>query len=103
MSEHVLTFALDGTASTIYADDIKPLLTSLGQLETRRASDVEPDGEGWSAWIRPEGGPLAWLGMRVLSLGLWLLRARGVKLGPYPTRAAALAAETAWLREGRTA
>ena len=46
--------------------------------EPERASDVERDGDGWSVWIRMTE----------------------IKLGPYPTRAEALAAEAAYLSGG---
>lgn len=81
MREHILTFGDDGTVGTIYADELLPILDVLGdERETRRVSDVEPDGAGWSAWIRPDvpGG--------------------AVKLGPFTTRAEALTAEVAYLR-----
>ncbi len=80
MVEHVLVFG-DGRFGCLYSDEVAPLLRTLGDLETRRASDVEPDGEGWSAWIREwvPGG--------------------AVRLGPFPTRAQALAAEVEYLRE----
>ena len=52
-------------------------LPSLGALTIRRASQVEPDGQGrWWADLSPVGGPL---------------------LGPFPTRTPALEAELAWL------
>jgi hypothetical protein len=82
MGEVELTFGVDGRVRTLYSDDAAELVRGIGGvLETHRASDVEPDGEGWSAWIRDwvPGGPQ--------------------KLGPFPTRAAALEAEVAYLRE----
>ena len=54
-------------------------LASLGVLSIRRASHVEPDGEGaWWADLAPSGGP---------------------RLGPFPRRSLALAAEGAWLEQ----
>lgn len=50
--------------------------------ETRRASHVEPEGRGWVADMGPVGGPV--------------LTEDGA---PFRTRAAALAAEAAWLSE----
>jgi hypothetical protein len=52
-------------------------LASLGVLSIRRASHVEPDGDGrWWADLAPLGGP---------------------RLGPFPQRSLALAAEEIWL------
>jgi hypothetical protein len=52
-------------------------LTSLGPLAIRRASHVEPDGQGrWWADLSPVGGP---------------------RLGPFARRSQALDAERAWL------
>ena len=69
----------DGKVSFIYADEMKPFL-GLGQAEVRRASHVEPitvNGEvKWEADMSPVDGPV---------------------LGPYDTRAIALAKEVEWL------
>ncbi len=52
-------------------------LATLGPLAIRRASHVEPDGAGrWWADLAPLGGP---------------------RLGPFPRRSEALAAEVAWI------
>jgi hypothetical protein len=52
-------------------------LASLGLLSIRRASHVEPDGEGaWWADLSPLGGP---------------------RLGPFTHRSLALTAEESWL------
>ena len=52
-------------------------LASLGVLAIRRASHVEPDGQGaWWADLSPVGGP---------------------KLGPFAKRSLALEAEQSWL------
>jgi len=69
-----------GKFGAIYDDRLKIYFDALGQSMTQRASDVEPDGDGWTAEIR------AWVpgGSR--------------RLGPYPTRAEALAAEVEYLR-----
>lgn len=74
-----LVFGVDGGMSTIYSDDTAELLRQLGDVETMRASHVEPDGAGgWTADMAPVGGPV---------------------LGPFSTRAAALSAEVAWLTD----
>jgi hypothetical protein len=81
MEDLELMFGVDGRVRTLYSDAAASLVRVIGGvLDTRRASDVEPDGEGWSAWIREwvPGG--------------------AVKLGPFDTRAAALEAEVAYLR-----
>ena len=77
--QHVLTFYDDGTAGALYSDDLAPLLHVLGPVTTVRASDVEPDGLGWSASVR------AWV------------PGGAVTLGPFRTRGEALAAEVAHL------
>jgi hypothetical protein len=51
-------------------------LAALGSLSIRRASHVEPEGDGWYADLSPVHGP---------------------KLGPFATRAQALRAEEAWI------
>lgn len=65
----------DGFVRCIYGEAID--LSSLGILSIRRASHVEPDGEGrWWADLAPVGGPV---------------------LGPFLARSTALQAETSWL------
>lgn len=69
----------NGTVRLIYADALAPLARSLGPIDVRRASHVEPDPAGlWVADMAPVGGP---------------------SLGPYETRAEALEAETQWLTD----
>ena len=67
---------LDGNVRSIYADGTAPLLRTLGEVETKRASHVEPEGEVWMADMMPVGGPM---------------------IGPFSTRALALEAERRWL------
>ena len=72
----------DGTAQCVYTEAID--LATLGALDIRRASHVEPLASQpgkWSADLAPVGGPV---------------------LGPFNTRAAALAAEVAWLENELT-
>jgi len=78
---HVIVFDPDGRFGMLYDDRALPYISTLGKTETLRASDVEPDGTGWSARIRDwvPGG--------------------AAKLGPYSTRQEALEAEIAYLRE----
>lgn len=85
MSALELVVRPDGSVAAIYADALLPVLDALGgEPEIRRASHVEPaEGGGWTADMRPSGGPV--LGDAVGA--------------PFRTRAAALAAEVAWLRE----
>lgn len=71
-----VVITLDGEIAFVYADLIAPDLLALGEATIRRASHVEPDGIMWTADMSPVNGPV---------------------LGPFPTRAAALAAEVAWL------
>ena len=70
-----------GQAVMLYDDAALPVMNALGTPVTRRASHVEPSEDGtWSADMSPVGGPV---------------------LPGYPTRAAALQAEVAWLRLNR--
>lgn len=64
-----------GVVRCVYGEAID--LSALGRLSIRRASHVEPDSEsGWWADLSPVGGP---------------------RLGPFPRRSEALAAERDWL------
>lgn len=78
----VLRVGKDGTRF-LHNDDVARLLAPLGRLTTRRASRVEPEppaadgaAPGWSADLSPVGGP---------------------HLKGFPTRQAALEAETNWI------
>ena len=65
----------DGSLRCVYDEALD--LTSLGKLEIRRGSHVEPDGGGyWWANLSPVSGP---------------------KLGPFCHRSEALTAERDWL------
>jgi hypothetical protein len=64
-----------GLVRCLYGEAVD--LSTLGVLSIRRASHVEPDRQGaWWADLSPLGGP---------------------RLGPFPQRSLALAAEQAWL------
>ena len=64
-----------GLVRCVYEEAVD--LSTLGVLSIRRASHVEPDPEGaWWADLAPLGGP---------------------RLGPFPQRSLALAAEESWL------
>lgn len=71
-----LSISKAGVIRTIYDDSLLPLLAQ-GQSKTRRASHVEPGPGGWWADMSPVRGP---------------------ELGPYLTRAEALAAEVEYLK-----
>jgi hypothetical protein len=70
-----LLIAPDGQVRCLYEEVID--LTALGALTIQRASHVEPDTAGcWWADLTPVQGP---------------------RLGPFPRRSEALAAEREWL------
>jgi hypothetical protein len=72
-----IVIAPDGNVRCVYGEAVD--LRSLGRVELRRASLVEPDGQGrWHADLSPVGGPA---------------------LGPFDLRSEALAAESRWLDE----
>jgi hypothetical protein len=74
-----MTLIVDGAGqvSCVYSELLD--LASLGVVTIRRASHVEPDGDGrWWANLQPVNGPA---------------------LGPYDRRSDALAAEASWLDE----
>jgi hypothetical protein len=72
-----IVIAPDGTLRCVYGEAVD--LRALGHVEVRRASFVEPDGQGsWQADLSPVGGPA---------------------LGPFDLRSEALAAESRWLDE----
>lgn len=83
-----ITTIRNGGLAFIYSDEAAGLL-ALGTSAVTRASHVEPysgpDGSGWVADMGPSGGPV--------------LLDRDAR--PFTLRAAALAAEVAWLREYR--
>lgn len=73
----------DGVVTYVYDDALVGLGEALGVATVTRASHVEPapgPGVAWTADMAPSGGPV---------------------LGPFPTRAEALAAERAWLTKHR--
>lgn len=82
MVGHEIVIRRDGSVVGIYSDAVpyRELAAALGgTLDTRRASHVEPDGEGrWIADLGPSSGPV---------------------FGPFNLRSEALAAEVAWLRQ----
>lgn len=74
-AEMELIVGADGVARCIYDEALD--LRALGKLQITRASQVEPDAEGyWWADMGPVEGPV---------------------LGPYGSRSEALGAERQWL------
>lgn len=74
----------DGTMQFVHSDDLSIALlgNDFSEATTKRASHVEPDGNGgWTADLGPVSGPL---------------------LGPFRTRTEALDAELTWLAEEMT-
>jgi len=80
MENQTITVDLEtGTFGAIYSDALRQYFDDLGHSVTQRASDVEPDGDGWTASIR------AWV------------PGGAVVLGPFNTRSEALEAEVSHL------
>lgn len=110
--EYDIYIGADGTVQHVYDDALAGLLEGEGEVRTTRASHVEPAGSGWLADMRPVGGPVIgadgtsddadWSKVcDDLECQLFPNRCDHVDLKPQPfaTRAAALAAEMAWLRQ----
>lgn len=78
MRQSAIRIKITSTGLEFIYDDELLDLTELGEVAIVRASHVEPfeTGAGWQADMSPVDGPM---------------------LGPFPTRAAALLAETAWI------
>lgn len=77
VEEFVIGTDDEGRLHFIYDDRIA-FLNQLGDSETKRASNVEPDGHGgWTADMAPVGGPV---------------------LGPFALRGDALSAEVEYLK-----
>ena len=67
----------NGGVRCLYGEEIE--LRHLGRLSIARGSHVEPTADGqWTANLAPVNGP---------------------RLGPFPSRTAALAVEVDWLKE----
>ncbi len=74
---YVIHVTPTGAIRWLYDESLE--LPQLGLVSIARASHVEPDAAGhWTADLGPVGGP---------------------RLGPFPCRSAALAAERQWLDE----
>ena len=73
--QHVVEIDAAGRLRFVYDDELAGLLQE-GEAEVRRASHVEPCGEGWQADLAPSGGPV---------------------LSGFALRGDALEAERAWL------
>jgi len=82
MREAELIVEPNGEVRFVYDDELAEIVRQVGPLEVRRASHVEPVGDGWSADLSPVGGPTI--------------------EPPFGSRAAALAYEVEWLRENGT-
>ena len=53
-----ITLLVGASVEAIYDDESVELLRGLGNISIRRASHVEPEGDGWSADMSPVGGPV---------------------------------------------
>lgn len=78
MQDEIQIVISNGEVRFIHDDDLASAFSSLGAVNTQRASMVEPYGSGWTADLSPVGGPV---------------------LGPFTRRDIALAAEVKWLQE----
>lgn len=76
-SKTLLIAFRNGKAIAVYDDCLLPILQQ-GDSTIKRASNVEPETDGWSADLSPVKGP---------------------KMRGFSTRAAALAAEVKWLNK----
>lgn len=85
--ELVIYINADGTIEHVYDDALADLFIEDGIPRTRRASHVEPFGFGWMVDMRPVGGPVLFDTETDNPLGRVAFK----------TRAAALAAERAWI------
>ncbi len=74
MENMELIVSAEGVGRCVYSEHLE--LSSVGRVSICRASHVEPAGDGWTADLRPVGGPV---------------------LGPFARRSEALAAELKWL------
>lgn len=91
MSDEIdLIVGTDGVIQAIYSDDLAELFAG-DALTTRRASHVEPNGDGWTADMRPVGGPVLYASGPCDGDACEFCR-------PFTTRQAALDAEVAWIR-----
>jgi hypothetical protein len=79
MSKHTVNITPEGRITFVYDDALSSLL-ECGTSQVTRASHVEPTGDGRGIWWRADLSP-----------------SNGPQLGPFPSRAAALAAEIEWL------
>ena len=70
----IIHITTDATIRTVYSDRLD--LKRIGRTIIKRASHVEPSGDGWAADLSPVGGPT---------------------LGPFAKRQQALDAEVDWL------
>jgi len=75
---HSILVSPDGTCRAIYNDALLPVMPE--DAKVARVSHVEPSGKLWEADMAPFGP-----------------KGQGVVLGPFQTRAEALAAEVRWL------
>lgn len=76
--EHVIRILPNGTADFIYSDDLLFLSENQSKVTTKRVSNVEPSGRGWTADMTPLGHEMI--------------------LGPFDTRQEALDAEVEYLK-----
>lgn len=80
MQTHRIIVSSSGDLKYIYSDELRPL-HSLGEVEIKRASSVEPQPDGtWGFDMTPMGRP-------------------DVKVAGFTKRADALSAEVKWIEE----
>jgi hypothetical protein len=101
----------DGDFRAVYSDALAEVLAGTPHA-TRRASHVEPMGGGWTADMSPVGGPVLYANGTSDDVDWSRVCDRaecqrfpnvcdhvGIVPVPFATRASALAAEEAWLRD----
>jgi len=90
----------DGTLRFVYDDDLAGLIPEGYTCPIRRASHVEPTADGkWAADMRPALDLMTTAQVEALGQIQMAVACAPLMLGPFDTRAEALDAEVAWLKQ----